>query len=309
MASSDRIAFIGLGAMGIHMATNLQNYLKSQNRKPLIVYNRTISKTESLVKIGAIAAQSLKQVAEQANIIFTSLSNDEAVNQVYNELLGSLNSNEGKNIILIETSTIYPATIVNIKEKAEKIPKVQILCCPVWGPPIGAKNAQLIIITSGHQPSINHVMPLFIPVLGKKSITVGDDVAKAANFKLVGNFFIIGAVELLSEGMTLSEKTGIGRDKLMEFIDLLFPFGPFQNYGKKMQKDTFTTEAGFTVTNALKDVGHMRRLAAESECPLPVADIFHQHLITVKANGGENYDYSGAVEALRIAAGLSSVNK
>jgi len=134
-------------------------------------------------------------------------------------------------------------------------------------------------------------------------------VAKAANFKLVGNFFVIGAVELLSEGMTLSEKTGIGRDKLMEFIDLLFPFGPFQNYGKKMQKDTFTTEVGFTVTNALKDVGHMRRLAAESECPLPVADIFHQHLITVKANGGENYDYSGAVEALRVAAGLSSVNK
>src|SRR6266496_2349581 len=159
MASSsdnfDRIAFIGLGAMGLPMATNLQNYLKSHNKEPLMVYNRTISKTESLVKIGAIAAKSLKQVAEHANIIFTSLSNDEVVNQIYSELLESLKSNEGKNVILIEMSTIYPTTISNIKEKFERIPNAHILCCPVWGPPIGAKNAQLIIITSGHQPTID----------------------------------------------------------------------------------------------------------------------------------------------------------
>jgi 3-hydroxyisobutyrate dehydrogenase-like beta-hydroxyacid dehydrogenase len=109
--------------------------------------------------------------------------------------------------------------------------------------------------------------------------------------------------------MTLAEKTGIGRDKLMEFIDLYFPFGAFQNYGKKMQNDTFPTEVGFTVSNSLKDINHMRRLAAEYECPLPVADIVHQHLITTKANGGENYDWSSIVEALRIAAGLSLVNK
>ena len=226
MASSlnnfDRIAFIGLGAMGLSMATNLQNYLKSQDKEPLIVYNRTNSKTESLVKIGAIAAQSLKQVAEQANIIFTSLANDEAVNQIYSELLESLKPNEGKNIIFIEMSTIYPTTIDNIKEKVERIPNAHILCCPVWGPPIGAKNAQLIIITSGYQPAIDHVMPLFIPVLGKKTVTVGEDLTKAATFKLIGNFFVGGVIELLSEGMTLAEKTGIGRDKLMEFIDLFF---------------------------------------------------------------------------------------
>ncbi|GBB85559.1 hypothetical protein RclHR1_12050004 [Rhizophagus clarus] len=308
MDNFDRIAFIGLGAMGLPMATNLQNYLKSQNKESLIVYNRSISKTESLVKIGAIAAQSLKQVTEQANIIFTSLANDEAVNQVYNELLESLKHNEGKNVIFIEMSTIYPSTIVNIKEKIEKMSKVQILCCPVWGPPIAATNAQLIIITSGNQPAIDHVMPLFIPVLGKKTINVGEDVTKAATFKLIGNFFVGGAIELLSEGMTLAEKTGVGRDKLMEFIDLFFP-GPFQNYGKKMQKDTFTTDVGFTVNNSIKDVGHMRRLAAEYESPLPVADILHQHLITAKANGGENYDWSSVFGALRIAAGLSFVNK
>jgi 3-hydroxyisobutyrate dehydrogenase-like beta-hydroxyacid dehydrogenase len=76
-----------------------------------------------------------------------------------------------------------------------------------------------------------------------------------------------------------------------------------------MQTDAFSTEVGFTVANSLKDVGHMRRLAAECECPLPVADILYQHLITSKANGGENYDWSSVVGALRIAAGLSFINK
>jgi 3-hydroxyisobutyrate dehydrogenase-like beta-hydroxyacid dehydrogenase len=79
--------------------------------------------------------------------------------------------------------------------------------------------------------------------------------------------------------------------------------------GKKMQKDTFLNEVGFTVTNSLKDVGYMQRLAAECESPLPVVDIFHQHLITAKANGGENYDWTSIVGASRIAAGLPFANK
>jgi hypothetical protein len=46
----------------------------------------------------------------------------------------------------------------------------------------------------------------------------------------------------------------------------------------------------------------MRSLAAECERPLPVADIVHQHLITAKANGGENYDFKHWLDvALRIA--------
>ncbi|CAG8626848.1 11627_t:CDS:2 [Funneliformis mosseae] len=308
-SGSDRIAFVGLGSMGLPMAINLQNYLKSQDKEPLIVYNRTTSKTESVVEIGAITAESLDQVVERANIIFTSLANDDAVNQVYDELLKSSRSNNEKNAIFIEMSTIYPTTIANIKERVEKIPNRHIICCPVWGPPISAKEAQLVIITSGNQAAIEHVMPLLIPVLGKKTISIGEDVTKGVTFKLTGNFFIAGIIELLSEGMTLSEKTGIGRDKLMEFVDLFFPFGSFQNYGRKMQNDTFSTDVGFTVTNSLKDVDHMRHLAAEYECPLPVIDIVHQHLISAKANNGENYDWSSIVGVLRIAAGLPFVKK
>jgi 3-hydroxyisobutyrate dehydrogenase-like beta-hydroxyacid dehydrogenase len=84
-------------------------------------------------------------------------------------------------------STIYPTTIADIKVKVEKIPNAHILHCPIWGPPISAKNAQLVIITSGYQPAIDHVMPLFIPVLGNKTIVV-DDVTKAAAFKLLEIF-------------------------------------------------------------------------------------------------------------------------
>jgi len=76
-----------------------------------------------------------------------------------------------------------------------------------------------------------------------------------------------------------------------------------------MQNDTYSSEIGFTVNNSLKDVNHMRRLATEYECPLPVADIVHQHLITAKANDGENYDWSSIVGALKIAAGLPFVKK
>src|SRR4051812_5507771 len=163
---SERIAFIGLGAMGLPMATNLQNYLKSKDKESLIVYNRTFSKTEPLVKIGAIAAQTLKQVSEQANIIFTCLANDEAVNQIYGELFELLKFNDDKNVIFIEMSTIYPKTIADIKENFEKVPHMHVLYCPIFGPPNAAKNSKLVIITSGHQHSVDYIMPLLIPVLG-----------------------------------------------------------------------------------------------------------------------------------------------
>ena len=76
-----------------------------------------------------------------------------------------------------------------------------------------------------------------------------------------------------------------------------------------MQHDTFSSEVGFTVTNFLKDVSHMQHLSAEYECPLPVADIIHHHLITAKTNGRENYDCSSIIGALRISAGLPFANK
>ena len=64
-------------------------------------------------------------------------------------------------------------------------------------------------------------------------------------------------------------------------------------------------QGGFTAELALKDMGHVRQLTRDVECPLPVADIVYGHLLTGKAVEGPDIDWNGAIfAAVQRAAGL-----
>ncbi|CAJ0754843.1 7274_t:CDS:2 [Entrophospora sp. SA101] len=146
ISSNDRVAFIGLGAMGYPMATNLQKYLAVNQFPNLLVYNRTYSKAQSFAEsVGAIATQSLQDVAERANIIFTCLLNDQAVSSIYKELLKysdprKFNNINNRSVIFIDCSTISPHVINEVKNEVEKIENRFLLACPVWGPPAKAQK-------------------------------------------------------------------------------------------------------------------------------------------------------------------------
>ncbi|KAF0406842.1 NAD binding domain of 6-phosphogluconate dehydrogenase-domain-containing protein [Gigaspora margarita] len=313
-SNSDRYAFIGLGAMGLPMAINLQTHFSSSNLPPLIVYNRTFSKTQSVKEIGAIAATNLKQAIENANIIFTSLANDDAVNQVYDQLLKELeliNDNNKKKRIFIETSTIHPATISALREKVEKANNTFLLHCPVWGSSKVAKDAQLSIITSGNQGAIDYILPLLVPVLGKQTLPAGDDVKKAAKYKLMGNYFVLGTIELLSEGITFAEKSGLEKEMVLEYISSVYSPSIYLHYGTKMIEESFDKDVGFNVTNGLKDIGHIQQLAKDSGTHVPIADLMNKHLNYSKdyEPGADNYDWSCMIGSLRVASGLPFMNK
>ncbi|CAG8645944.1 34296_t:CDS:2, partial [Gigaspora margarita] len=333
-SNSDRYAFIGLGAMGLPMAINLQTHFSSSNLPPLIVYNRTFSKTQSVKEIGAIAATNLKQAIENANIIFTSLANDDAVNQVYDQLLKELeliNDNNKKKRIFIETSTIHPATISALREKVEKANNTFLLHCPVWGSSKAAKDAQLSIITSGNQGAIDYILPLLVPVLGKQTLPagsknlpinasslkmsflilipynilnyiIGDDVKKAAKYKLMGNYFVLGTIELLSEGITFAEKSGLEKEMVLEYISSVYSPSIYLHYGTKMIEESFDKDVGFNVINGLKDIGHIQQLAKDSGTYVPIADLMNKHLNYSKdyEPGADNYDWSCMIGSLRV---------
>ena len=63
-------------------------------------------------------------------------------------------------------------------------------------------------------------------------------------------------------------------------------------------------QTGFAVDLALKDVGHMRQLARDSVCPLPLADMAFGHLLAAKAKHGGELDWGAINLAVRDVAGL-----
>jgi len=109
-----KIGFIGLGVMGKPMALNL---LKA--RYPLTVWNRTKSKMEELLSMGASGAESPKEVAEKSDVVITMVADSSDVEEV---VLGPNGVIHGswKGLILIDMSTISPSVTRRITVELSK---------------------------------------------------------------------------------------------------------------------------------------------------------------------------------------------
>ncbi|CAG8822623.1 3830_t:CDS:2, partial [Dentiscutata erythropus] len=68
---------------------------------------------------------------------------------------------------------------------------------------------------------------------------------------------------------------------------------------KKIKEESFMDDVGFTVENALKDVGHIQKLAKDSGAHLPTAELLHKHLNYVKENVRDDIDWSSICGTVR----------
>ncbi|KAI1316502.1 hypothetical protein EDD11_009915 [Mortierella claussenii] len=305
LKQQDRIGWIGLGEMGYSMANNLQRYLVSRSLT-MTVWNRSPAKAAKMHHHGARVAKTLEDLVAQSNIIFTSLANDEAVEEIY-EILFDLAGQVDHTIIFVETSTIYPALATKLKERLAVTPQHTYLQCPVFGRPPVAKAAKLIWVTSGDEKAIKKLC-LYFTAMSKSIIHLKtSDVARACSFKLVGNFFVVGTMELLAEGLTLAEKADVDQGSVLKFIEAFFPTPSWTEYSKKMTQSsrTLSKDAGFSVDLGLKDVGHMRQLAHDTGASLPTADLAYNHLLAVKEQGKGDQDWSTMISSLRISPASS----
>ncbi len=200
---------------------------------------------------------------------------------------------------------LYPRFAGELEREASKIGGCYFLSCPVFGPPPVAQDAELVVVMSGEYRAKKRVEQFVVPALGRKIIDVGSNVERAASLKLCGNFLTLGLIELLAEGMTLADKTGVTSELLLEFVKECLPAGPAVSYGTKIRENNFDGDSGFTVEGGLKDANHLRHLAAEVDCIIPTVDRAHSNLITARAAGGGALDWSALVAGPRLAAGLS----
>ncbi|KAG0334626.1 hypothetical protein BG004_000328 [Podila humilis] len=304
----DRIGWIGLGEMGARMAGNLQRYLVSRSLS-MTVWNRTPAKSVKIhQKHGVKVAKSLEDLVAQSNIIFTSLSDDAAVEEIY-EILIDLAGQVDHSIIFVETSTIYPTLATSLKERLAVTPQHTYLQCPVFGGPPMAKAAKLLWVTSGDEKAIKK-MCLYFTTMSKSIIHLKTtNVASACSFKLIGNFFVVGSMELLAEGLTLAEKADVDQESVLKFVEAFFPIPAWIEYSQKMVRGgpaALSKENGFSVDLGIKDVGHMRQLAQETGASLPTADLAYNHLQAVKEAGKGEQDWSSMISSLRVSSDLDA---
>jgi len=289
-----KIGFIGLGQMGSAMARNL---IKAGHE--VTVWNRSPDKTEALVAEGARHADSPAEAAT-GEVVHTMLADDKAVEAVtLGE--GGILSGSGK-AIHVSHSTISPALAERLVAAHREHGSV-LVSAPVFGRPAAAEAAKLFVAAAGPAEAIERCRPLFA-ALGQKLFEIGDHPPAANLVKLCGNFLILSAVEGMAEAMTLAEKGGVAKAKLLEVLTgSLFGAPIYQTYGDIIVRDGFRP-AGFTAPLGLKDMNLVSQAATDARVPMPVLAVLRDHLLSTIAREGDDIDWSGIARIVAADAGL-----
>ncbi|XGV97237.1 MAG: NAD(P)-dependent oxidoreductase [Leptolyngbya sp. BL-A-14] len=293
---SDTIGFIGLGSMGLPLATNL---LESGYK--LRVYNRTAAKAQPLVEKGAIAVDAPADVLEPGGIVITLLSNDQALEAV---VLGEqgLSQSFTADSIHLSMSTVAPATAEKLAAQHQQ-QGAHYLAAPVFGRPDAVVARKLWITLAGNDDAKARVRPLLEKV-GQGLFDFGTDVGAANVVKLAGNFLIISAIEAMAEAFTLAEKNGVDRTQIANlFGQTLFACPIYQNYGRLIAQQQYEP-AGFKLALGLKDVTLALQTAKASQMPMPLASLLHDRLLAAVAKGKGDIDWTGLALTASEEAGI-----
>ena len=290
------IGFIGLGSMGLPMATNL---LTAGHK--LRVYNRTTSKADPLVKRGAELVSNSAAVASPGGVVITMLADDAAVEGV---VVGvdTIAHRLAPGGIHISMSTIAPATSRKLAQYHAENGSIYVTA-PVFGRPEAAAAKRLWICTSGPHEA-KHKVAQILHAMGQKIFDFGEDPGAALAVKVSGNFLIAAAMEAVAEALAMVEKNGIDRVAAIEMLSsTLFACPVYQGYGKAIAEMRHTP-AGFRLPLGLKDVELMLEAGGEARVPMPVAAILRDRFLASIAKGREEMDWSAFALEARDSAGL-----
>jgi 3-hydroxyisobutyrate dehydrogenase len=196
-----KIAFLGAGTMGQPIIKNLL-----RGGHAVTVYNRTQDKARPLQALGATLAATPKEAACAADVIFSSLTNDDASRVTWGGPDGALQAKLKSGAYAIEMSTVSLTWVTELNELA-KARGLHFLDCPVAGRPDVAESGQLKVFAGGRAEDVDAMRPV-LDAISKSVMHVGA-VGSGIKFKLIYN--LMGAIHVAAcaEGMQACEAAGI----------------------------------------------------------------------------------------------------
>jgi 2-hydroxy-3-oxopropionate reductase len=289
------IGFIGLGIMGRPMARNL---LKAGYS--LLVHSRSRGPVDEIVKAGATAAPSPKDVAAQCDVLITMLPNSPEVEQV---ALGAGGIIEGarRGLIFADMSTISPIVSQKVG-KALEAKGVAMLDAPVSGGEKGAIDGALSIMVGGDKAVFERVLPIF-QAMGK-TITLLGPLGFGGFTKLANQIIVAVNLTALAEALTLGKKAGLDRELLLTALAGGLAGSKCLDQ-KKPNYVSNTYNPGFKIDLHYKDLGLIMESARALGVPLPATAVVQELFNALRVKGRGGLDHSGVITLLEDLAGVS----
>jgi 3-hydroxyisobutyrate dehydrogenase-like beta-hydroxyacid dehydrogenase len=287
-----KVGFIGLGAMGSAMASNL---LAAGH--DVTVWNRSAAATEPLASLGAKVARTPDRAA-LGDVLCSMLANDQAVREVF--LDSGLLDAMDHGTVVVNHATVSVALARQLADEHAKR-GLQYVAAPVFGRPDMAAAAKLNILVAGKPAAVERVRPL-LEAMGSRLWPMGEAPERANVAKIAGNFMLASAIESMAEATALTRAYGVSAADFLDVMtNTLFASPAYQGYGKLIAEQRFKP-AGFTLPLGLKDVELALTAASSARVPLPFAGVLRDSLLEALAAGDADLDWSAlALVAARRA--------
>ncbi|SPL71965.1 NAD(P)-dependent oxidoreductase [Acinetobacter stercoris] len=252
-----KIAFLGMGLMGSRMATRLL-----QAGLNIAVWNRTASACDSLIDMGATVLQ-LDQI-DQYPIILTCLSDDSAVEAVFNQIHPQLKAGQ----IIVDFSSLSVDKTVKLADKSRQL-GVTWIDSPVSGGTVGAENGTLVIFAGGNAEIIQD-LSLVYNVLSQRVTRMGETGTGQAT-KICNQLIVAANSTLIAEAVALAQQAGVDTTLLAPALAGGFADSkPFQILAPRMATHTFEP-VQWKVKTLSKDLNNAVTLAKQFDLDIPVA--------------------------------------
>lgn len=246
MTADQTVAVLGAGRMGAAMVRTLR-----REGFDVVVYNRSSAPAKALAdEVGATAVDTPREAAAAADVVISSLADDEAVTAVYSGPDGAA-AGLKEGAVVLETSTIDPETVAKIAQAVEAA-GASLVDVPVSGSVPLVEQGSLTVMAGGSSEAVATARPV-LDALAARVYEVGGQGA-GATMKLAVNAIVHAVNVSVAEALVLAEKAGVDRATAYEVFANSAAGSPFIQYKQAAFLDPEDTPVAFLLDLVAKDL-------------------------------------------------------
>ena len=281
MHVTERVGFIGLGAMGSGIAANIL----AKHYHLTVLAHRRREAVDRLVSAGAREAATAADLARACDIVILCVTGSQEVEQIVKGKDGLLSA--GKAITIVDCSTSNPSQTIALAEEVAGHGGT-LIDAPLGRTPKEAAEGKLDVMVGGAAEHVERVRPVLSTFAGR--IIHTGPTGSGHAMKLLVNFVSMGYSAIYSEALTVAAKAGLTpavfdsvlRGSRMDcpFYQAFFDF--VLNRNENAQR--------FAMVNALKDMSYLAAFAQAAGVVNPVGAAVRNSFASAVATGhGEQF--------------------
>jgi len=294
------VTVIGIGKMGKAMAERI-----IQQGHNVTVYNRTPGRATNLTDLGARAAHSIASAVTNADIVVSSLFDDDALRDVCLSEQGLIASLPDQ-AVHVSTATILPATAKAVS-KAHADAGKQYVSAAVLGIPDVAREGKMLSFCAGTETAAMAVKPV-LSTFCEEVQYLGSNPQAPLVMKVGLNYALITSLELISELYVFFEKSDVDPALIQDGLHRIYAHPGYKRYIDKIKNRDFD-HVNFDMRGGLKDVSVFQKAFNQAGVAPELANLVASRFISALSNQMENKDWSGIYEVIRQEAGLPAKYK